>query len=214
MNEECPICLEPQKEKADELLFQCQHTVCSTCSVELFKHQCMTSCPVCRADPKASNQFKVQIVCGERQIFYTDSGHYRVLDESSIRTGQVDEITGLLPELQGAIVVGVRFVDGSVAYLVHGPPCSGLLDLLAEVPNASHVGRSGRHARIQLSRHPNLYAELINGYALPAVEFVRLITFPVQLVEVEVPEEEQSESEEMSEEEGARDPMDTDYVEG
>ena len=53
--------------------------------------------------------------------------------------------------------------------------------------------------------------ELINGYALPAAEFVRLITFPVQLVEVEVPEEEQSESEEeMSSEEGG-DPMDTDH---
>ena len=213
MNEECPICLEPRKERVDELLFQCQHTVCPTCAVELFKHQCMTSCPVCRADPKESNQFKVQIVCGERQIFYTDSGHYRVLDEASIRTGQVDEITELLPELHGAIVVGVRFVEGSVAYLVHGPPCTGLLDILAKVPTASHGGRLGRHARIQLGRQPNLYAELINGYALPAVEFVRLITFPVQLVEVEVPEEEQSESEEeMSSEEGG-DPMDTDYVE-
>ena len=84
MNEECPICLEPRKERVDELLFQCQHTVCPTCAVELFKHQCMTSCPVCRADPKESNQFKVQIVRGERQIFYTDSGHYRVLDEASI----------------------------------------------------------------------------------------------------------------------------------
>jgi len=188
----------------------------------------MTSCPVCRADPKASNQFKVQIVCGERQIFYTDSGHYRVLDDAVIRTGQVDDITGLLPELHGAVVVGVRFVEGSVAYLVHGPPSVGLLDILAEVPTASHEGRSGRHARIELSRQPNLYAELINGYALPAVEFVRLITFPVQLIEVELPAENESGEEEdengeeedgsgeeeasSSEPEAEDDPMDTDYI--
>ena len=172
----------------------------------------MSSCPVCRADPHPNNQFSIQVVCGERQLFITDSGHYRILDGDNIRVGAVDKITDLLPELCGAVVVGVRFVESSVAYLV-GPPSKGVLDILSKVPAASCGDRAGRHARIQLSREPNLYAELINGFALPAVEFVRLITFPVRLVEVEVSEDEIEEDEDEITEDGD-DTMDTDEYEG
>lgn len=218
MAEECPICLELKKDGEEEHLFQCRHTICQDCASNLFKHQCMSSCPVCRADPHPSNQFSVQVVCGERQLFITDTGHYRVLDGDSIRVGAVDDITDLLPELCGAVVVGVRFVEASVAYLVHGPPSKGLLDILSKVPAASFTDRAGRHARIQLSREPDLYAELINGFALPAVEFVRLITFPVRLVEVEVSEDEGERDGDEDNGEGedseVEDNMDTDDYEG
>lgn len=190
MTAECPICLESKLNLAEEPLFQCDHTICDECSVNLLKHHCMNSCPMCRADPKPSNQFNVQVVTGERQIFFTDSGHYRLLFEDRIEVGRVEQITDLEEFLVSPIVVGVRYVDSTVAYLVHGPPSKSLLDMLSVVPEASKSGRTGRHARIELSRETDLFAELINGYALPAVEFVRNISFPVRLVEIELNEEE------------------------
>ena len=77
------------------------------------------------------------------------------------------------------------------------------LDLLSRVPKASECGRTGRHARIELGRQSDLFAELVNGYSLPAVEFVRLLKFPVELVEVEVDED----SDDMEDEDSEEDAM-------
>ena len=182
--EECPICLEQAQSTG---MFQCQHLVCKDCATNLLRHQCMNTCPVCRADPKEEYRFAVQIVTGTKQIFCTDAGHYRILDEgeADIKTGVFNNIIELLPELQSPVVFGVRYIEQSVGYIAHGPPSEGFLDMLKKVPLASESSRAGRHARIELGRVPNLYAELINGYSLPGVEFVRVLQFPIQLVEVQ-----------------------------
>ena len=123
----------------------------------------------------------------------------------NVRTGQVDHITELLTELTTPVVFGVRYIEQTVAYVVHGPPSAGFLDILSRVPAASEAGRTGRHARIELGRESELFAELINGYSLPAVEFVRLLKFPIQLVEVEVDVDDMDDDEDGSDEDDTDD---------
>lgn len=187
---ECPVCLD-EKEPAPGM-FQCSHQICDECSTNMISYH-LGSCPVCRADPKAEYQFSVQIVSNERQLFCTDHGSCRIIDEDGIRVTQFTSIMDLLPELHANIVFGVRYIEGTVGYIVHGPPSEWLLDMLSRVPRSSATDRAGRHARIELGRVPDLYAELINGVSLAGIDFVRYLQFPVQLVEMQIESDVESE---------------------
>lgn len=176
-------------------MFQCSHSVCGDCSTNMICHH-LGSCPVCRADPKEEYKYSIQIVSNERQLFCTDTGHCRIIDNDGIRLQRFVNIMELLPELHAPIIFGVRYIENTVGYIVHGPSSKWLLDMLSKVPLSSGPGRDGRHARIELGRVPDLYAELINGISLAAIDFVRFLQFPVQLVEVSPPESDVSSDEE------------------
>lgn len=165
-------------------MYQCSHSVCKMCSGRLIEHD-TACCPCCRADRKPHYNFCVHIVTGERQLYWTDAGTYRVADAGTLlASGTAASIQELLPFLNHQVVFGVRFVEGTVGYVVYGSPGPAFLDLLALVPEASHNTRDGRHLRIEMGRVTTLHTELISGYGLSPVDFVRTLQFPVAVLDV------------------------------